>query len=98
MLISGCVTNCVTTGTNLAGFGRTSVDAIMALSSGNVLVAELPGLLHTEEVTGSIPVSPTAKGLVRGSLRSFRPGLFDVRTVPSSMAGYNCLSRPVQPT
>jgi len=30
--------------------------------------------IDTEEVTGSIPVSPTTNGLVRGSMRRFSPG------------------------
>ena len=50
----------VTTGPYDREFGRTSTDEKPTMICGNVLVSARRTLLHTEEVTGSIPVSPTS--------------------------------------
>jgi len=46
------------------------------MSCRNVLFSALFTLLHTEEVTGSIPVSPTSKRPGQSLRMGFRPGFF----------------------
>ena len=69
-----CVTNCVTTSTNTGTDTRTLVDVTRRMTWSFGQVAGGVSLLDTEEVTGSIPVSPTSEtaspDLGRGRLTS----------------------------
>jgi hypothetical protein len=55
----------VTTTAYVGGLSWTLVDASAGEHRSGPLVTTTPELLHTEEVTGSIPVSPThVRGLI----------------------------------
>jgi hypothetical protein len=55
----GCVTNCLTIGAFRGGQRRTPANAATWTGEEFDQSAEVLTWLHTEEVTGSIPVSPT---------------------------------------